>query len=206
MRLAFIFLLFVLSCAFLSAGENGPAKSIFVPCTTWFHGFLAMADAVVVGKVTKVTDEISQVDPNSKVYNFSLAVEGVGGSCPELKGVKEIRSENHNIVRAGTWVIMLIHYYEDKPNLATGSRELDVIEGVDDPLAQLFVTKGVAYQDYTDDDMVILKKRMPAEYENILPRREILRNQSGKSEQNGAGNGGSAPARTQPHGPAAPGL
>lgn len=27
-----------------------------------------------------------------------------------------------------------------------------------------------------------------------------------KAEQNGAGNGGSAPARTQPHGPAAPGL
>jgi len=96
--------------------------------------------------------------------------------------VTEIRSENHNPVKKGDLVIMLVHYYENKPNLATGSRPLDVIKSVDDPIAKLFISKGINYQNYTDADMLVLKEAMPVEYENILPRREFSRNNT-ESEQ-----------------------
>jgi hypothetical protein len=182
MKLALVTFLLASLSASICADDKQASKSIRIPCSTWFHGYLHMADAVVVGRISEVTERNSDIDPESKVFSYSLGVSAFGGDCPELKGVTEIRSENHNPVKKGDLVIMLVHYYENKPNLATGSRPLDVIKSVDDPIAKLFISKGINYQNYTDADMLVLKEAMPVEYENILPRREFSRNNT-ESEQ-----------------------
>ncbi|MEQ1841266.1 MAG: hypothetical protein ABL994_12725, partial [Verrucomicrobiales bacterium] len=123
----------------LSASGEMP-KSMRIPCTTWFPGYFHMADAIVVGEITEVTKAPSRVDPKPEVCRFSISVAEIGGDCPELQGITEVHSENPHAVKKGDWVAMLIHYYENKPNLATGSGALIVLGGIDDPLAKLFVS------------------------------------------------------------------
>lgn len=193
MKILILTLAFGIFSGSISADEKKQQKSVTIPCTTWFQGFVHMADAVVMGKITEVTEAVSDIDSQSKVYRYSLAVSAVGGNCPELKGVSEVRSENHNATKVGEWVIMLVHYYENKPDLATGSRPLLTIVGPDDPLAKLFATKGPDYLSYTEDDMQLLKDRMPDAYENMLPRRQWHFKQTTKSEQDKGGQPSTGP-------------
>jgi len=172
---ATLVLLLIVFCAPASAKEKTPPKeSVRIPLATWSNGFVHLSDAVVVGKVTEVNQTVSPVDPKSKIYEYTLSVDGVAGDCPELNGVKEIRSESNHPVKVGKWVLMLVHYYEEKPDLATGSRPLEKIKNRDDPLAKFFIAKGLDFQNYTEKDMLLLKKRMPATYKNLHARREIL--------------------------------
>jgi len=163
----FLFGFLILKHLTVSKSGKEKIRSMKLPCTTWYVNSLAKAQAAVIGRVQSVED--GKIE-NEVVHEFVLDVSSVAGDCPELNGVKTIRSETYSEIIAGTWVIIYVHYYENKPDVCISAHDPIVIAGPDAPLARLFMRTGLNWKKLNPAEHELLRSALPVEYQEMKER------------------------------------
>lgn len=148
-------------------------RSVSLPCTYWHHGSLWQSEAALIGRVRSV--EVRKDDHRFPVLwrDYILDVAGIAGDLPELKGVTKVHAETLGEVNVGTWVVVYVHYYEDKPSVATMGMDPIVVEGPQSPFPKLLIRKGVKWERFSDSDLEILRRADGAAYQLARDYRKL---------------------------------
>lgn len=158
----------------LTTSVGTAEKTVDVACAHWFGGLLCSSEAAVIGRVASVENRPDDIGTPVIWHDYVLDVSSIAGDCEELEGITQFKSSTLNEVQNGTWVIIYVHYYEKKPDLATSGMAPILITGPEDPFAQALLRTGLQWKRFTDQDLGYLRDKRPIDHEEILMRREYF--------------------------------